>query len=181
MLACVRRGQARLLDDGEDALLVETPRHGRRIQFRFHEVRGLRETARRDRPAGRGSSRPGRGGRVEQHGTDRGPGRCTSDLGRSGREEGPGPAHPLGDLGPRRSARGRHGPVALLDLDPGRTFRFCPNNQRQADLVARCLADHDDGSTLERAYTIEDRHDPYSVDLADCFRRVIERIAPAQS
>ena len=25
---------------------------------------------------------------------------------------------------------------------------------------------------------VTDRHDPYSVDLADCFRRVIERVAP---
>src|SRR5947199_384311 len=48
----------------------------------------------------------GRGGRVEQHGPDRGAGRGAADVGGAGGESWAGPAHPLGDLGPRRAPGG---------------------------------------------------------------------------
>ncbi len=66
----------------------------------------------------------------------------------------------------------------LLDLYPGRTFRFCPNNQRQADLIVRCLAERDPRSLPKRVVLVVDPSDPYSVDLAACFRRAIGRVAP---
>jgi hypothetical protein len=178
VLACVRRKLARLIEEGDDALLVETPRQRRRIRFGFHEARGLRETRDEVRQlAGRpdapialvGSSNTVLTAALAE--TLRTP---------SGADGRPGPVLLIpwatSVLVGRPEAGA--GPVALLDIDPGRTFRFCPNNQRLADLVVRCLADHDAGVTLERAYIIEDRHDPYSLDLADCFRRVIEQVAP---
>jgi hypothetical protein len=70
------------------------------------------------------------------------------------------------------------GPVTLLEILPGRTFRFCPDNQHQADLIVRCLADRDSRLTPGRAVLVVDRHDPYSVDLAASFHRAIERVAP---
>lgn len=70
------------------------------------------------------------------------------------------------------------GPVALLDIHPGRTFRFCPNNQQVADLVVDCLAHHDAPALPGRAVLVVDRRDPYSADLADSFQRAIGRVAP---
>jgi hypothetical protein len=70
------------------------------------------------------------------------------------------------------------GPVNLLDILPGRTFRFCPNNQHQADLIVRCLADRGAGQAMRRAVLVVDRRDPYSVDLAACFHRAVEAVAP---
>ncbi|WZO96714.1 hypothetical protein EP7_003719 [Isosphaeraceae bacterium EP7] len=69
-------------------------------------------------------------------------------------------------------------PRRLLDVYPGRTFRFCPNNQREADLVVDGLLALDPRSKPCRALLIVDRRDPYSVDFADCFRRSIARAAP---
>ena len=70
------------------------------------------------------------------------------------------------------------GPVALLDIHPGRTFRFCPNNQTQADLLTRALVQGLKDEVPERVDFIVDRYDPYSLDLSDCFRRAIERRFP---
>jgi hypothetical protein len=178
VLACVRRKIARLVEEGDDALLVETPRYGRRLRFSFHEARGLRET--RDE-VGRLIASPAPPVAVVGSSNTVLTAALADALRATGGAEGNhGPVLLIpwatSDLVER--AEPDAGPVALLDIDPGRTFRFCPNNQRQADLVARCLADHDAGATLERAYIIEDRHDPYSVDLSSCFHRVIERIAP---
>jgi hypothetical protein len=70
------------------------------------------------------------------------------------------------------------GPVALLDIHPGRTFRFCPNNQFQADLLVSCLAAHEDGARPRRIVLVVDRHDPYSVDLGAAFYRAAQKVAP---
>ncbi len=67
------------------------------------------------------------------------------------------------------------GPTTLLDLDQGRIFRFCPNNQTQADLVVSCLVHDDPKAAPDRAHFIVDRNDPYAEDLADSFHRTLER------
>jgi hypothetical protein len=178
VLACVGRELARLVEDVEDALIVETPRSGRRLRFRFHEARGLRETR---EVVGRLVATPA--APIALVGSSNTV--LTAALADALRSSGDPEDHdrPIllipwatSDLVERTEPGA--GPVALLDIDPGRTFRFCPNNQRQADLVVGCLSDHDSGASLERAYIIEDRHDPYSVDLSNRFRRAIERIAP---
>ena len=71
------------------------------------------------------------------------------------------------------------GPVALLDIYPGRSFRFCPNNRREADFLVDCVVETTSLKTLpRRAYLVVDRKDPYSTDMADAFRHSIARAAP---
>jgi hypothetical protein len=65
------------------------------------------------------------------------------------------------------------GPVPLLGLDPGRTFRFCPDNRQLAESVVGCLLGQDAARPPTRVFLVVDPHDPYSVDLADCFRKAI--------
>ena len=69
-------------------------------------------------------------------------------------------------------------PVGLLDIHPGRTFRFCLNNQAQANLLVSCLLNRRSKSTVDKVILIEDRQDPYSSDLVDSFHRAIERMVP---
>lgn len=42
--ACAGRGLVRIVEDGDNSVVVETPTHRRRVRFAFHDVRGLRET-----------------------------------------------------------------------------------------------------------------------------------------
>jgi hypothetical protein len=66
--------------------------------------------------------------------------------------------------------------VPLLGLYPGRTFRFGPNNQQEAELVARVVA-HRAGEP-GGAVIVVDGNDPYSRDLADGFERALAEVAP---
>src|SRR5262249_34908328 len=71
------------------------------------------------------------------------------------------------------------GPVALMDIYRGRSFRFCLNNQFQADLIARYLAGLEGNGRLHKAVVVEDRYDQYSVDFGACFRRAIGHVVPS--
>src|SRR5689334_6576559 len=42
--ACSKKGLLTVIEDGEAAVVVATPRHGRRVRFELHDVHGLRET-----------------------------------------------------------------------------------------------------------------------------------------
>lgn len=66
--------------------------------------------------------------------------------------------------------------VRLLDLYPGRTFRFCPNNRQEAELVSRVVAEK--AGEPSGAVVVVDGNDPYSRDLADGFDRAIVEVAP---
>ena len=70
------------------------------------------------------------------------------------------------------------GQTPLLEIDAGAAFRFCPNNQQLADLVARCVTAHESGVLPRRVVMVVDSHDPYSVDLAGCFAKSIRSLAP---
>lgn len=176
--ACAGRGLVRIAEDGDDSVVVETSTHRRRVRFAFHDVRGLRETREAVAMLTRRPAPPV--ALVGSSNTMLTAALADALRGAAGPDAKDGPVL----LVPWASAvlvervEPGAGPVALLDIEPGRTFRFCPNNQREADLVVRALAEHDAGTTLGRAYIIEDHHDPYSVDLADCFQRAIERVAP---
>jgi len=176
--ACVRRGLARRIGAADGSVTLETPRSGRQVRFSWRGVTGVvgtRDEARAlaERPdppiavvgsintvltaalADQLQTTPGRD-----------PARtplllipwATAVL-----VDRPGPGS---------------GPSALLDLYPGRAFRFCPNNQREADLVVDALTRHEGEATPCRVILVVDRRDPYSVDLAACFRRAIGRVAP---
>ena len=105
-----------------------------------------------------GSPCPGGGGWVQQHGADGGLaeavwGRGPANAVRSGL------ADSLGDRGvgaPRVEATQAHGVRRaenrfLLEIARGRTFRFCPNDQVQADSVVRRLLDRSE-VTLDRVH-----------------------------
>ena len=68
--------------------------------------------------------------------------------------------------------------VPLLSIYPGRTFRFCADNQRLADLAVECLASREPKGLPRRAFLVVERADSFSKDLADCFTRAISAVAP---
>ncbi len=175
---CTRKGLAQEVEESETSVVISTPRHKRLIRFDFHDVRGLREM--KDdvqRLLGR-TPQP-----VAIVGSS------NTVLTRAIAEALKAYAGPQGEKGPvllvpwasavlaDRPEPGE-GPVALLDILPGRTFRFCPNNQYEADLVVQCLTAGDAKLTPRRAVLLVNRRDPYSVDLAACFHRAVEAAAP---
>ncbi len=173
--ACVRRGLAKMVEDGEDSIVVATPRLGRRVRFAWHGIRGVGETrAEVDRISG---LEPPPAAVVGSSTTV-----LTVALAEPLRDEGEaGPILliPWASAVMATAPRPGEKPVPLLEVDPGRTFRFCPNNRRLAESVVDCLLDRDGGKVPARAFLVVDPHDPYSVDLADCFRRAIRARAPS--
>jgi hypothetical protein len=65
-------------------------------------------------------------------------------------------------------------PVRLLDLLPGRMFRFCPSNREVAELAIDCVMREHAGRDPGRILMAIDSADPYSIDLAAAFRAAIE-------
>ncbi|MCA1684425.1 MAG: hypothetical protein LC745_00260, partial [Planctomycetia bacterium] len=130
---CVQKGLARVVEESDTAVVVSTPGQKRLVRFEHHDVRGLRETKDEVRRLLGRSPQPlavvGSSNTVLT--------RAIAEELRAfaGREGGKGPVL----LIPWASAvladrpDPGDGPVTLLDILPGRTFRFCPNNQHQAD------------------------------------------------
>ncbi|MDR3639406.1 MAG: hypothetical protein P4L84_36735 [Isosphaeraceae bacterium] len=176
--ACHRRRIVRVVGSGEEWIEVETPRHARRIRFVLNDVRGVRETKEAvDRIAGRPTPPVALVGSSNTLLTVA----LADALRQSARQgrEGPLLLVPWATTVLCERAEPGRGPVALLDIDPDRTFRFCPNNQTQADTLTHALLHHDAGQKPTRVEAIVDRLDPYSVDLADSFHRTIERWLPS--
>ena len=177
--ACRSKQILRLISDGEEALVVESPRSGRRVRFDRHDVRGVSDT--RDEVRRLADAKPSPIAVVGSTTTV-----LTVAIAEPLREEG--------DSGPvllipwatalmvQRSndlqGEARRDLVPLMELDPGRTFRFCPNNRRLADSVVDCLIHQDEGRLPARVFLVVDPFDPYSDDLADCFRRAIRGRKP---
>ncbi len=172
--ACVARGLARAVADDDDAVVVAGPKLGRRVRFAWHGIRGVGETADAVRRLADGHPAP------------------VAVVGSSTTVLTVALAGPLRDLGPAgpvllipwatsvRAGLGGLGsaPEKLLEIDRGRTFRFCPDNERLANSVVECLVEQDPGNAPGRVFLVVDRHDPYSVDLAGGFRRAIGARAP---
>lgn len=174
VLACAGRGVLAIEAEDRDALTIVTPEHGRRIRLAWSRARGAAETRKQvrslwDRPAPPfaviGSSNTA----------------LTVALAEAmASRAGPLPdGPPL--LIPWATAMkaGAPDPLApLLGLYPGRSFRFCPNNQRQADLVVRCALDHGPRPAPARVIVVVDEADPYSIDLASAFELAVRRHVP---
>ena len=64
----------------------------------------------------------------------------------------------------------------LLEIYPGRSFRFCPNNRQEAELVAAVAAEH--AGAPSRVVMLVDDGDPYSRDLAEGYQRAVAAVAP---
>ncbi len=175
---CVRKGMAALVEESDTSIVVSTPRFHRLIRFELHDARGLRETKDEVRRVIDRSPAPlavvGSSNTVLTRAMAEAL-RASTGVEWSTRPVllVPWASAVLVD----RPERGE-GPEALLDLFPGRTFRFCPNNQHQADLIVSCLTARTADPPPRRAILVVDRRDPYSVDLAACFHRAVEAAAP---
>jgi hypothetical protein len=166
--ACVdeKRRLGRLVSEEDDAIIVETANHRRRVRFDRHGVRGegqerdeLRELAKSATPpiAVIGSSNTV----------------LTAALARQ-LEEG-GKAKPGGGpilLVPWATS------VFLMDLYPGRTLRFCSNNRREAGLLVDSLKVRPGQPGPRQVFLAIDPLDPYSVELGAFFREEIGRAYP---
>lgn len=175
---CVQKRLADAVDEDVDTMTIRLPRTGRLLRFEWNDVRGVRETRDEVRRAMERTPAPlaivGSSNTV-----------LTEAIARALREA----THGAWERCPvllvswasavlSEPNEPGEGPVSLLDLLPGRTFRFCPNNQYLADQLIDAVASYDQGVTPARAVIIEDRNDPYSVDLATSFHRAIDRVAP---
>ncbi len=159
------RPMGRVVAEEDDTLLIETTR-GRRVRFMWRGVRGegqarevLHDQVRMANPpiAIIGSSNTV----------------LTSAIAGQLRLDGEG--RPGGGpllLVPWATS------VSLLDLYPGRTFRFCANNHHEAAMVVDCLKAQPGAVGPSRVVMVVDPLDPYSIDLAQCFKQEIGRAFP---
>lgn len=178
VLTCVRKKLAVLVAESDGSIVVRTARHKRPIRFELHDVRGLRETRKEVQDLLDGSPPPvafvGSSNTVLTA--------AIAEALAAGAARGgvPGPLLlvPWASSVLAERPEPGEGPVTLLDICPGRTFRFCPNNQFQADMLVDCLLAREAGRAPERAVLVVDRHDPFSVDLAAAIHRAVERVAP---
>jgi hypothetical protein len=176
--ACAHKGLVRPIHEAETEVVVQTPRRQRPIRFTWHPVRGVGQTraevrrlvARRD-PA------------LAVVGSDNT--YWTTVLAEELRAStGPDPEQGPVLLVPWATALrveptdGRGDAVPLLGIYPGRTFRFCMNSRRQADLVIRCMVRHDPDRPPAKVLMVVDQTDPYSVDMADNFRDAAAEVVP---
>ncbi|WP_435009961.1 hypothetical protein P12x_001180 [Tundrisphaera lichenicola] len=166
---CSHRGLCRIAETSEGAIVVETPRQARRVRFQWHGTRGVRDT--RDEVE-RIASRPRPPLAVVGSATTV----LTAALAEALSREGPdGPVL----LVPWATAVRAGGEGELLAIDPGRTFRFCPNNRRLAESVVDALLEQDADKLPGEVFLVIDPLDPYSGDLTDCFRRAIREKVPS--
>ena len=151
-----------MIDEDDDLLVVETPRQHRRVRFTWHGLRGerqAREEVRKAVEADEPIAVIGASNTV-----------TTLALARGLRDLATEPRPLL--LVPWATS------VELLGEYPGRTFRFCSNNRRLAALLVDCLKARPGREGPARVEMVVDRLDPYSVDLAECFRREVARAYP---
>lgn len=178
--ACVARGLASLVEEKPDEIVMSTKRHGHPVRFVWRRVAGIEAT--RDEVAKllQGDHPPI--GFVGSNNTV-----LTAALADGLRRElalRPEEVSPPALLVPwatsveveQPGAEGARS--ALLDLYPGRIFRFCPNNDAMASLLVKRVAAGPGGQRPSRALVLTDRHDPYSRDLSQGFVRAIEAGMP---
>jgi len=171
------KGLGRVVGEADDVVIVETPRHRRSVRFTWEDAGGVAETRRRLSALLDGPRPP------------------SAVVGSSNTVLTVALAEALAAAAPRDGVEppvllvpwataveverpDRPGAIRLLDVSPGRIFRFGSNNQQEADLVTRWLADWPGADPPGKAILVVDRTDPYSRDLAACFRRSIEAVAP---
>jgi hypothetical protein len=156
----------RMLSEDDDHLIVETARERRPIRLTWHTVRG------------EGQSRADLK-RVEDEA------RPIAVIGSSNTLLTAALALELKALSPARPGGGPlllvpwATSVPLLKIYPGRTFRFCSANQHIASLLVDCLRAQPGATGPKRVLLVVDRLDPYSLDLAGCFRKQIAQTYPS--
>lgn len=164
--SCARRGLAARVEGDDESAVVATSRLGRRVRFAWHGVRGVGETR---EEVGRIAGRVPPPVAVVGSSTTV----LTAALAEPLRDLGPGGPVLLVPWATAVMAGLDPGDGRLLEIDRGRSFRFCPDNRRLAESVVDCLIEQDARRPPGRIVLVVDPHDPYSVDLADGFRRAI--------
>lgn len=166
--ACASAGLAREEGEKPNELTLVTNRTGRRLRLRWHHQSGVVEV-RNQLKSLLGSSQPpgalvGSSNTVLTHALAST--LASTAAGSAGR---PGPVLLLPAASAVEVAARTGGPpTRLLDIAPGRTFRFCLNNQAMAKLVISFLADQS-GEAPGSACVVLDADDSFSVDLARWF------------
>jgi hypothetical protein len=155
-----------LVKEEDDAILVETSQHQRLVRFTWRGVRGESQARLVVQESLTGRSPPiaivGSSNTVLTEA-------IAGQLRTESREHGG--AGPL-LLIPWATS------VSLLGVYPGRTFRFCSNNRREAELLIDCLKARPEVPGPRRVIMVVDPLDPYSVDLAACFETEVHRAFP---
>ncbi len=189
--ACADRGLLDVIDLGGESALVRSRQSGRLVRFTWYGASGvwdIRDTLRTqlasDSPpvAVVGSSNTAltatlahelAKGSARDSDPDAGPillvSSATSVLVEAPWNEPESPGEKRQATQPDR--------VALLDIDPGRTFRFCLNNERLANLVVGYLS-LQNPDRPEKVILLVDRYDPFSKDLAGFFEKAVGRTFP---
>lgn len=172
------RAGAEVVRDDPDAMTLRGKKAGRLVRFTWHGAGGLIDTREAVRRMADSASPP-----VAVVGSSNSV--LTVALAEALRDaaEGSGRPGPV-LLVPWATAVSVEAPgmgpgtVPLLSIYPGRTFRFCADNQRLASLAVQCLAASEPKGLPRRACLVVDRADSFSKDLADCFARAISAAAP---
>ncbi|MFO0907699.1 MAG: hypothetical protein U0794_04950 [Isosphaeraceae bacterium] len=173
---CSDKGLLTVVEEAERSITVRLTQTGRRLRFVLRDVRGVHEMTVELRQLVSSPAPPlaviGSSNTV-----------LTAALARALRAQstasGPLLLVPWASTVQMAPGAAGEGPVSLLEILPDRTFRFCLNNQYQADLVVDSLLREKKARPPRRVMVVKDRLDPYSVDLANCFHRAVERVVPS--
>jgi hypothetical protein len=175
---CAERGIVKLVHEDNDEVTVETPAKHRLIRYSWNRVRGRSETRAEVRRLAGLKSAP-----IAYIGS--GNTALTVELAEAVRDEASADPErapvllvPWATSVATASLGQNQRPLGLLDILPGRTFRFCPNNRKLADVLVRCLIERERPLLPTRVFTVVDEHDPYSADLARGFHDAIAAVAP---
>ena len=160
------KGLGRTIAEEDDLLLVETAKSHRLVRFLWQNARGEGETQAEARKAATGLHPPlaviGSSNTVLTEALAE---RLATDFSK-GRSPGPILLVPWATS------------VRLLDFYPERTFRFCSNNRRAAERLVAFGLEEAKARPPGRVTILVDPRDPYSLDLARCFREEVLRQAP---
>jgi hypothetical protein len=172
ILACSRDGLVRMVRETPSAVTVATRGSDRPIRFGWVPARGAIETENRVGELVRGPAPPA--AFVGSANTA-----LTVALARGIEANSPGSSGPVLLVPWATATLSRPGDaLPLLRIVPDRTFRFCPNNDRLAELVVGCVLEQEPAGPPSGVLVVEDPADPYSVDLAGAFGRAIRQAAP---
>lgn len=170
--SCEAKGLLRVTSRDEGAVAVATPRLGRALRFRFVPARGVVETRDEVRRLAESADPP-----IAFVGSSNTT--LTSAMADVLRTIGGGKAGGPVLLVPWATSVAAEGSrTPLLASYPGHVFRMCPNNRREAGLVVGCLASRAPKARPSRVFLVSDPADPYSADLAGCFREAIAGAVP---
>jgi len=171
--ACRRRGLLEPVLSAPGLIEAQTPQHGRTLRFSWHPGSGVESI--KDRVAKLFEAGRAPAAVIGSSNTllTAGLAEALAQQSRALGDDSPAPVL----LVPRATSIEVEEPegARLLELHPGRTFRFCPNNRQEAELVARCATER-----LGRpagAILVIDENDPYSWDLSESFEAAIASAA----